>query len=390
MNISLPKFVKTALDTIEANGFECYCVGGAIRDLILGKTPFDFDITTNASPDNIMQMFEHTVPTGLKHGTVTVIIDGHNIEVTTYRTEFGYSDHRSPDSVGFIGNVEDDVMRRDFTMNTILYNPKTGIYDPQNGLKDIEKQLIRAVGVAGTRFNEDALRIMRAFRFSAQLGFDLEADTLTPALELTDSIKLLSRERIFGELKKIISSDFPYKADALFKSGAFEFLGLNVKTSLEIISSLDKDFALRFGFLCFKNSLDPKQILKELKADNETINECEKLVSILKSPVLKSSYDLKVILNRFGIEALEKLLNCGDKILKNSTECKLILKDIVDNNEPYKIQHLKINGNDLKVLNLDGERIGTVLLYLLNQVMISPTLNNCDDLIKLATEYCDK
>lgn len=390
MNISLPFYVTTALNTIEANGFECFCVGGAIRDLILGKTPFDFDITTNAAPEDIIKIFEHTVPTGIKHGTVTVIIDGHNIEVTTYRSEGGYSDHRSPDTVGFISTVEDDVKRRDFTMNAILYNPKTNVYDPQNGLKDIENRLIRAVGVASTRFNEDALRIMRAFRFSAQLGFDLEAETLAAALKLNSSVEFLSRERIFSELKKIVESEFPYKADLLFKNGAFEFLGLKVKTSLNVISTLDNDFSLRFSSLCFNNSLDPKRILKELKADNETINECEKIVGILKSPIPKNRYDLKLILNRFGLDTFQKILNGGKKLLENPIECQSMLTAIKDADEPYKIQQLKINGNDLLKLGFKGETIGTVLSDLLDKVMMSPSLNLHDELIKLATEYSDK
>lgn len=390
MNISLPFYVTTALNTIEANGFECFCVGGAIRDLILGKTPFDFDITTNAAPEDIIKIFEHTVPTGIKHGTVTVIIDGHNIEVTTYRSEGGYSDHRSPDTVGFISTVEDDVKRRDFTMNAILYNPKTNVYDPQNGLKDIENRLIRAVGVASTRFNEDALRIMRAFRFSAQLGFDLEAETLAAALKLNSSVEFLSRERIFSELKKIVESEFPYKADLLFKNGAFEFLGLKVKTSLNVISTLDNDFSLRFSSLCFNNSLDPKRILKELKADNETINECEKIVGILKSPIPKNRYDLKLTLNRFGLDTFQKILNGGKKLLENPIECQSMLTAIKDADEPYKIQQLKINGNDLLKLGFKGETIGTVLSDLLDKVMMSPSLNLHDELIKLATEYSDK
>ena len=385
MNISLPLYVKTALNTLEANGFECFCVGGAIRDLCLGKTPFDFDITTNATPEDIIRIFDHTVPTGLKHGTVTVIIERHNIEITTYRSEEGYSDHRAPDSVKFLSSVETDVMRRDFTMNAILYNPNVGIYDPQNGLNDINSGLIRAVGVPKKRFTEDALRIMRAFRFSAQLNFSLEKETYEAAIKLSNTVEMLSRERIFDELKKIIKAQYPQNSNHLFECGALEFLGLNIKTSLESLCYLPCDFPLRFAYLCHLNSLDCKTVLKALKCDNETITECEKTFGILNSTSAQSKYDLKVLLNKFGIDAVKKVLSCNATIIENKENLLFYMNEITDLNEPYRICDLNINGNDLKTLGFSGEKIGKVLEALLDKVMLTPELNTFESLKELSS-----
>ena len=183
MELNLPKYVKDSLITIENAGFEAWCVGGAVRDLIIGLDPSDYDITTNAEPEVIMSIFPKTVSTGIKHGTVTVVTPNGNIEVTTYRTEGLYSDHRSPDDVNFVKSVDDDLKRRDFTVNAILYNPKKGIYDPQNGVLDIENKILRSIGQPQERFTEDALRILRLFRFSAQLGLSIEKYTLNSALK---------------------------------------------------------------------------------------------------------------------------------------------------------------------------------------------------------------
>lgn len=386
MQISLPEYIKSALNTLEINGFECYCVGGAIRDLLLGKNPFDFDITTNAKPEDIIRIFEHTVPTGIKHGTVTVIIDRHNIEITTYRSDRSYSDHRKPDNVSFLSSVEQDVMRRDFTMNSILYNPKSGIYDPQNGLGDLNMQLIRAVGDPEKRFREDALRIMRAFRFSAQLGFELEDSTRRAALKLLDTVRFLSKERIFSELKKIICSPYPQNADLLFFGDTFDFLGLKIQRSLNVLSALPYDFTLRFAYLCKLNSINCKDILKALKSDNDTLTETEKILTILNSSPPKTAYDLKLLLNKNGPRTVDRIINSDFPFFENSYDLKVQLNNIFENDEPYSINRLKINGNDLIALGFSGENIGTVLNELLDSVMKDPKLNTHEKLISLAID----
>ena len=386
MSIILPQYVLTAIETLENAGYEAFCVGGAIRDIILGKVPSDFDITTNAIPETIMKLFNKTVPTGLKHGTVTVIIDGENLEITTYRSEHGYTDHRSPDSVAFLSSVYDDVMRRDFTINAILYNPKTGFRDPQGGMSDISLKLIRAVGEPERRFEEDALRIMRAFRFSAQLGFKLEENTLKAAVKLSETIESLSRERIFGEFKKIILSPYPQNANVLLNTGCFDFLNFNPNSriSLDIINGLPLNFALRFAFLCKNYSLNCGQILKNLKSDNETVTNSEKYSSILAANECSDSYKLKLLLNKYGLPAVKTVLESEVPLLDHQHRLLTLLEGIIANKEPYEIRHLLINGNDLLDMGFTGEEVGKALSDLLNICIKTPKLNTREELLKIA------
>ncbi len=386
MQIILPSYVKTALETLENAGFEAFCVGGAIRDLILSKTPFDFDITTNATPQDIINIFEKTVPTGIKHGTVTVIICGNSIEVTTYRTENGYSDHRSPESVKFLSSVKDDLDRRDFTMNAILYNPKTLFSDPLNGIEDINARLIRAVGDPEKRFTEDALRIMRAFRFSSQLGFEIEEKTKTAALKLSKTVEFLSKERVFSEFKKIILSPYPQNSDPLFKSDAFLELGMKIScnATLKILNGLPLDFALRFAFLSKSFNLDGENILKSLKSDNDTLNNFKKYLMIIRDENPTDKTSLKFILNRYGLSAVAVIINCEHLFFENQVLLRKLLKEILERNEPYEIKHLNINGNDLKQLGFSGANLGVMIDKLLSLCIEDPELNTKEILINTA------
>ena len=204
--MNVPSFAEKAIDILEAGGFEAYFVGGCVRNSLLDIEISDFDITTSAKPDEVVSLFSdfRVIETGVKHGTVTVFINSQPLEITTFRSESGYSDHRRPDKVLFSENLESDLMRRDFTINALAYNKKTGIIDLFGGKNDIKNKIIRTVGDATERFNEDALRILRALRFASVLGFSIEEKT---ALAIKEDLKLLSfvsKERIFGELKKLI------------------------------------------------------------------------------------------------------------------------------------------------------------------------------------------
>ncbi|MBQ5810507.1 MAG: hypothetical protein IIW23_02885, partial [Clostridia bacterium] len=174
----------TAIDTLESHGFEAYCVGGAVRDLLMGKVPTDYDITTNALPQDVINIFPKTVATGIKHGTITVLLDKETIEITTYRTDGEYVDNRHPEKVQFVAGIGEDLSRRDFTVNAIAYSPYRGILDLLGGRKDIKNKIIKCVGQPEKRFNEDALRIMRCFRFASTLGFSIEKHTLCAAVSL--------------------------------------------------------------------------------------------------------------------------------------------------------------------------------------------------------------
>lgn len=209
MNIQVPEKVNKIIETLLAHGHEAYAVGGCVRDSLLDREADDWDITTSASPYEVKSLFRRTIDTGIQHGTVTVMLDKEGFEVTTYRIDGEYEDGRHPKEVLFTKNLEEDLKRRDFTINAMAYNKQTGMVDIFGGVKDLENKIIRCVGVAGDRFDEDALRIMRAFRFSAQLGFSIEEHTRIAAAERAENLKKISAERIRVELTKLLLSDHP-------------------------------------------------------------------------------------------------------------------------------------------------------------------------------------
>lgn len=209
MVIELPKRVKQIIDTLQENGYEAYAVGGCVRDAILGKKPQDWDITTSALPKQVKALFRRTVDTGIQHGTVTVLLDREGFEVTTYRVDGKYEDGRHPTEVAFTASLAEDLKRRDFTINAMAYNERSGLVDLFHGAEDLKQGIIRCVGVAKERFSEDALRILRAFRFSAQLDFSIEEETLAVAKELAGTLKKISAERIYAELVKLLMSEHP-------------------------------------------------------------------------------------------------------------------------------------------------------------------------------------
>ena len=196
MNINIPNKVKYIIDTFYKNNYEAYMVGGCVRDCILGLSPKDYDITTSATPEITQSLFKKTIPTGLDHGTVTVVIEHEGFEVTTYRTEGKYIDNRRPESVSFVSDIKEDLSRRDFTINAFAYNEQSGLVDYFDGLNDLNNKIIRAVGEPNARFQEDALRMLRAIRFSSQLDFSIEDKTLSAIKENCDLIKNISVERI--------------------------------------------------------------------------------------------------------------------------------------------------------------------------------------------------
>ncbi len=219
MFLSLPEDVNYIINTINRAGYEAFAVGGCIRDMVLNKVPNDYDITTSASPDKIKELFRRTIDTGIEHGTVTVMLKSTGYEVTTYRIDGKYEDGRHPASVNFTTSLEEDLLRRDFTINAMAYNEKDGLKDPFGGMEDIKRKIIRCVGDPKERFSEDALRMLRAVRFSAQLGYEIEEDTLEAIKLLAGNLKLISEERIQAELIKTVTSDNPDRLTVAYKTG---------------------------------------------------------------------------------------------------------------------------------------------------------------------------
>ena len=219
MRINMPENANRIIETLEAAGYEAYIVGGCVRDSILGRSPGDWDITTSAKPEQIKALFRRTVDTGIQHGTVTVMFGKEGYEVTTYRIDGEYTDHRRPDKVLFTTNLKEDLKRRDFTINAMAYNHRNGIIDIFGGVEDLEKRVIRAVGVAEERFSEDALRILRAVRFSGQLDFSIDEDTQAAMKKLAGTLSKISAERIRVELDKLFVSDHPEKLIMAYEMG---------------------------------------------------------------------------------------------------------------------------------------------------------------------------
>lgn len=219
MNIQVPEKVNRIIETLLTHGFEAYAVGGCVRDSLLGREADDWDITTSASPYEVKALFRRTIDTGIQHGTVTVMLDKEGFEVTTYRIDGEYEDGRHPKEVLFTKNLEEDLKRRDFTINAMAYNKQTGMVDIFGGVEDLQNKIVRCVGVAGDRFDEDALRIMRAFRFSAQLGFSIEEKTRIAAAERAENLRKISAERIRVELTKLLLSKHPDRLLMMQKHG---------------------------------------------------------------------------------------------------------------------------------------------------------------------------
>ena len=219
MNLQITLKVKKILDVLETAGYEAYAVGGCVRDSLLGRTPDYWDITTQAAPEKVKELFARTVDTGLAHGTVTVLLSGEGFEVTTYRIDGEYEDGRHPKEVIFTASLKEDLKRRDFTINAMAYNPKTGIVDYFHGKEDLENKIIRCVGDPIERFTEDALRILRAVRFSAQLGFSIEEQTKKALRVIAPNLKLVSAERIQVELVKLLISPHPDFLRTAYQAG---------------------------------------------------------------------------------------------------------------------------------------------------------------------------
>ena len=377
---ALPKFITDILDILHTAGFEAFVVGGAVRDMLLGNEPNDFDITTSCPPEITVTLFDKTVNTGIKHGTVTVVTECGNVEVTTYRRDLSYTNHRKPDNVDFISNLYEDLKRRDFTVNAFALSRDGNITDEFGGLCDLNNKIIRAVGVPQQRFFEDALRILRAFRFSAKLDFDIEEQTFKAALENAHLLKNISCERIFSELKQTLLSDNPEKIEALINTGAFEHLHINKANSLKPIKYLPRNFRIRFFEFCRLTQSHPLLVCKSLKADNDLFDYCNSIQKLFECNCNDDDIGIKNSLNLVGVEILK------DYYLLNGKSDEKIDR-IILNNEPYKIAHLNIKGDDIIALSVSGKNVGTVLEYLLDKVIKQPNLNNKETLLSLAKEF---
>jgi tRNA nucleotidyltransferase (CCA-adding enzyme) len=364
----IPKNIEFILNRLLENGHKAYIVGGCVRDILLSKTPNDYDVTTSATPQEIIALFPKTIPTGIKHGTVTVLIDKTSIEVTTFRLENGYKDNRHPDKVEFVTDIAKDLARRDFTVNAMAYNHQEGLIDLYGGRADLENKILRTVGDSERRFKEDALRILRLFRFASTLNFTIEENTLNSALDLSYLLSNVSRERIFTELKKAVLGDnFEIFADLII-CGGLEFLGINKIPNFEKIKKHRNNH-----LICLYLFLDAKSLdgLKPSNKEREFFAEFDKLSKI---PTPKTNADIKEMLNITNPETLKAFFEL------NEWDSSQIDK-IINSGEPYKISHLAIGGKSLIEKGFEGEQIGEILEHLRKVVINDPAKNNPQDLL---------
>ncbi len=389
--MNLPMEVIYIIDTLVKNGFEAYAVGGCVRDSLMGVTPKDYDITTNALPLEVKALFKKTVDTGIQHGTVTVVENGENYEVTTYRIDGEYLDNRRPESVVFTPNLQEDLLRRDFTINSIAYNPE-GYKDFFSGQQHILDKLIMAVGDPYKRFEEDSLRIYRGVRFACQLGFEIEPATKKGMIERAYLTKNLSVERIREELIKALKSKYLENLERFVDVGVFQYYDLvlekhfrdNLVDIIENLSKVERTSTNVLGVLFYGlSTAEIKRQLKQLKLDNKTIKEVEAVLGYADTKNEETEYFVRKMLSKYG-EFYETVL-VVQAVLKKVDNSRVLemVKGVFERKEPINIKDLAVNGGDMQSLGITGVKIGETLNFLLDEVHKDPSLNTRDELIGL-------
>ncbi len=401
VRIELPKDVRHIINVLMENGYEAYAVGGCVRDSILGRTPGDWDITTSALPMQVKALFRRTVDTGIQHGTVTVMLGKNGYEVTTYRIDGKYEDSRHPKSVEFTSNLVEDLKRRDFTINAMAYNDEHGIVDAFDGMGDLKRGIIRCVGKAHDRFDEDALRILRAVRFSAQLGFDIEDDTAKAAKELAPTLVKISRERIHTELNKLLLSDNPDYFSVVYDLGVMKIIipeleNIDAHKLDKIKHFIKKTSAVlpeRYAALLSCVDADTAgRILKGLKLDNATISMASKLVKYYNMNPMVSEAAVRHYINEVGENDALRIIDfnisvCGSELNKGYTDMKKTCVMVMERGDCTELRTLKISGKDLMGAGFPaGKQLGEILQKLLCEVLDNPEFNEYNYLLKRAVE----
>ena len=440
IKIDMPVHVREIIHTLEEAGFEAFAVGGCVRDAVLGRIPADWDITTSAMPEEVKNLFDRTIDTGIQHGTVTVMKDHVGYEVTTYRIDGEYEDARHPKEVSFTSNLVEDLKRRDFTINAMAYNDRAGLIDEFDGIGDLENHVIRCVGNPMDRFEEDALRMLRAVRFSAQLGFTIHEDTKKAIVELAPNLEKISAERIQVELVKLLTSDHPdylrvayetgitavvlpefdavmdcQQADALHEESVGEHTLralLNVSNDKVLrLTMLFHDFgkpltASRteegvtrfFGHQDVSSDLS-KEIMRRLKFDNDTTDKVKKLTAVhdlfiknapnrvrrAMSKVTKELFPYFLAVRKANILSWKE--EAQEAALTDLKELTEIYEGILQRGECVSIKELAADGKDLIEAGVkQGKQIGEILSDLLEIVIEEPEKNTKETLLSYVKE----
>lgn len=395
---ALPEDVLYILNTLNQGGHEAYIVGGCVRDTILNTPPKDWDITTSAKPEETKKLFSHTFDTGIQHGTVTVVLNHTNYEVTTYRVEGNYEDCRHPSIVSFTKNLREDLLRRDFTMNAIAYHPQEGYQDPFQGMKDIQRKTIRGVGEAALRFQEDALRMLRCVRFAAQLGFSVENETYQALCENKELIQKISVERIHDEMEKLWLCNYDEKMPLLWDSGLLKEIDpllssriVERKNSfLSQLRNVPKEPVLRWAMVLQDYTpQEAKIFLKKFKFDNDSLKRICLLLENLTQELPTQEYPLRVLAGKLGVDAIKQLILLQEILHPTSPFAKTAqcLNEILSRGDCLTLKELAVDGQMLMDLGIPkGKAIGNLLVALLNLVHQNPQWNQKQLLLKKAKE----
>ncbi len=436
MKIFLPDEVNRILSLLQEHGFEAYAVGGCVRDAILGREPQDWDIATSATPEEVKEIFRHTVDTGIAHGTVMVRMDGRGFEVTTYRIDGKYEDARHPVEVTFTRSLEEDLLRRDFTINAMAYNEEDGLVDPFDGMLDLADGVIRCVGDAFARFSEDALRILRGVRFAAQLGFSIEEETRAGMRALAPNLQKISAERIQAELVKMVTSDRPDMLREAYELGitkqflpefdrmmeteqetphhmynvgehtlhAMLFIRPDKVLRLTMLlhdsgkpdlKTMDADGVAHFKKHALRSEEIAREVLHRLKFDNDTISRVTKLVRFHDYRMPADAVSVRRAMNLIGEDLFPDYLEVRQAdILAQSEyqreekqqtldEITALYEDIVEQKQCVSVKELAVTGKDLIDAGMQpGTELGDKLNELLDLVIENPELNTKEELLK--------
>ncbi len=391
MKFSLPINILYIISIINDSGYQAHVVGGCVRDILINRVPSDWDITTNASPEIIKSLFPRTYDTGIKHGTVTVILEDMPYEITTWRKESSYTDHRHPDHISTAYSLTEDLARRDFTMNAMAYHPREGLVDPFGGFDDINCRSIRCVGIPSERFSEDALRMLRAVRFSAQLDFTIETDTLAEISKLSADLSHISKERIQTELNKILESPAPWRLSLLWETGLSSVIFPSIEQLAPLWSTLAKYFvgftdqrsillALLF-FITFDDyrQEEARKLLNNLKYDNVTKISVSDYLNCLESLGPSSPRNIRKAVTEFGVSISADSLRALRIIRSDENKNKGL--EIISKISPVE---LALSGEDLKNAGYQGKAIKDMLSILSLCVFEKPELNDSQTLLEIA------
>lgn len=390
VRIQLPYEVEWVIGKIRDAGYEAFAVGGCVRDTLLGRTPEDWDVTTSARPEAVKAIFERTVDTGLQHGTVTVLKNRKGYEVTTYRIDGEYHDGRHPDSVEFTPNLLEDLKRRDFTINAMAYSHETGIVDEFGGMEDLKAGIVRCVGRPEDRFTEDALRLLRALRFSAQLGFEIEESTYAAIKTIAPNLAKVSKERVQAELTKLLLSAHPERILLLKETGLSAqivpgFDAVFAPALFSELSRLPAEKPLRWaGFLLCQSAKQAEAVLKGLKMDNETIGNVSRMIEGAKETLPLEKPAIRRAMSRYTPYQLEGALKLKELMgSPDAEEIRRLREEIIRDGDCVSLKDLAVKGRDLLEAGVErGPMVGEILNHLFDLVLLHPEKNDRELLLK--------